>query len=159
MKEINSFILCFVFSSIMSAQKLHHQMISSGAGGSNKYLKESIGQQSIIGTSKFIEGIIQQGFIQSKISKDIFINKKNKDISLVIYPNPFVFRFNIKFPEDIKGNFKISIFDLLGKLIFEKEETINQSIITIDNFYFPEGNYLVKISNEDYNFSGQIIKS
>ena len=159
------YIFYFLFvSTIMTAQILHHQTIASGGlmVGKSK-LKQSIGQQSVIGGGKSELGIIQQGFIHNTsignfTSNNNFINNNLKTLPIIIYPNPFNTTFNLKFTNDVKGNFKILIYDLSGKIILIKEAQIVESKISIDNFYFPEGNYFIKIFNENYNYSGQIIK-
>ena len=148
----------------MTGQILHHQTIASGGliVGKSK-LKQSIGQQSVIGLRKSELGIVQQGFIHNTsianfFSNNNFIKNNLKTLPIIIYPNPFNTTFNLKFTNDVKGNFKILISDLSGKIILIKDAQIVESKITIDNFYFPEGNYFIKIFNENYDYSSQIIK-
>jgi hypothetical protein len=92
----------------MTAQILHRQTIASGGlmVGKSK-LKQSIGQQSVIGGGKSELGVIQQGFIHNTSignfnSNNNFINNNLKTLPIIIYPNPFNTKFNLKFKNYVK---------------------------------------------------------
>lgn len=151
-------------STIMTGQILHHQTIASGGlMGEKSKQKQSIGQQSVIGLRKSDLGIVQQGFIHNTSganfsSNNNFIKNNFKTLPIIIYPNPFNTTFNLKFTNDVKGNFKILISDLSGKIILIKDAQIEDSKITVDNFYFPEGFYFLHVSNEACTYKFKIFR-
>lgn len=66
--------------------------------------------------------------------------------NVLMHPNPADELFNLVF-QTRQTNIVVSIRDILGKLVFEKEYS-NQSTITIDNI-FPSGVYLISIRNDN----------
>ena len=57
-------------------------------------------------------------------------------------------KVNIKF-ENLSSDTKISILDLTGKSIIEKEISTKTSITEFDLLKFPKGIYLVKVMNSE----------
>jgi hypothetical protein len=155
------YLFIFVTFTTVSAQQLHHQMLS--AQGTSKalpngmYVSQSIGQQSVIG-SQTVEGYSYgQGFQQSTWSK--YINATtNTIITTVTYPNPFISTVNFQFSQVIKDNISVSIFDVRGRLVFTEEKKPNGNILTIELPNFATSNYLVKLSSINYTYYTQILK-
>ena len=154
------FLLFLTFT--VSAQKLHHQAISSlglsthAANGLS--VKQSVGQQSVIGNSTANNLFLGQGFLHGK-----FTNFKSQpNVSVIetsVYPNPFSDKINFRFSNIINGIISISIYDITGKLIYSKDKKASNNLLTIDELHFPEGEYLVKLSANDYNYSTIILRS
>jgi len=143
------------------SQTLHHQMLSSQGttthttGGVS--VRQTIGQQSAIGNYRNSNIIVGQGFQQS--------NKMKTAVTPVIsvttttYPNPFIDRVNFQFSSPIAGPFKISLFDVMGRLVYYKEKTAINNIVTIDNLFFAQGEYFVKLTAKNFNYSTNLLKS
>jgi hypothetical protein len=155
-------LLFLVLSFNTYSQHLHHQILSA-QGSSNLLtsgilIKQTIGQQSTIGNYKLPSAIIGQGFQQSLISKSLsttFIN----EILTTTYPNPFVDQIHFQFSKPISGLITVTIFDLLGRLVYKEQKEASQNILTIGNFNFSQNEYLVKLSATNYNYTTQIIQS
>lgn len=155
-------VLLFFIGLSVYGQQLHHQMVSS-QGGSNLLssgilIKQTIGQQSTIGNYKFSNTIVGQGFQQSLISKSVSTSLVN-EILTTTYPNPFVDRINFQFSKPISGLITVTIFDVLGRLIYKEQKEVINNTINLDNLQFPENEYLVKLSASNYNYTTQIIQS
>jgi hypothetical protein len=143
-------------------QQIHHQMISSQ--GSSKLIttgfrfNQTIGQQSVVGNYKVSNLYIGQGFQQSTISRSKTSLSSNKIITTT-YPNPFIDQINFQFSSPVNGLISISIFDLLGRLVYKEEKEASQNILSLDNIHFAKNGYLVKLAAKNYNHSTQIIQT
>jgi hypothetical protein len=125
------------------------------AGGVS--VRQSIGQQSAIGNFKNTSFIVGQGFQQGGKTKQgstatLVINTKT-------YPNPFVDRVNFKFSSSVAGPVKISLFDVLGRLVYSAEKFPVNNIVTIDNLFFPEGEYFAKLTANNFTYTTNLLKS
>ena len=155
-------LLFLVLSFNTYSQHLHHQMLSA-QGSSNLLtsgilIKQTIGQQSTIGNYKLPSAIVGQGFQQSLISKSLSTTLIN-EILTTTYPNPFVDQIHFQFSKPVSGLITVTIFDLLGRLVYKDQKEANQNILTIDNLQFSQNEYLVKLSASNYNYATQIIQS
>lgn len=155
-------LLLLFFGFSMYGQQLHHQMLSS-QGSSNLLstgilVHQTIGQQSVIGNYKFSNTVAGQGFQQSLIAKSVTTSLSN-GITTTTYPNPFVNQIHFQFSKPIDGFITISIYDLLGRLVYKDQKEANQSILTLDDLHFSQNEYLVKLSASNYNYSTQIIQT
>ena len=106
---------------------LHHQMLSSQ--GTSKvlsngtYVSQTIGQQSLIGNYSKNGTTYGQGFQQSVWNKYIQ-STTNNPITTVVYPNPFISTINFQFSQPIKDVINIELFDIRGRLVFQKQQHI-----------------------------------
>lgn len=160
-QRMKQLLLLFIGFSVHS-QQLHHQMVSS-QGGSNLLssgilIKQTIGQQSTIGNYKFPSAIVGQGFQQSLISKSVSTSLVN-EILTTTYPNPFVDEIHFQFSKPVSGLITVTIFDLLGRLVYKEQKEASQNILTLDHLQFSQNEYLVKLSASNYNYATQIIQS
>lgn len=161
MKHMKKIILLFV-SFWAYGQQMHHQMLST-QGGSNLLtsgvlIKQTIGQQSIVGNYKFPGAIVGQGFQQSLISKSV-LNSFRNEITTITYPNPFVDQIHFQFSKPVNGLITVTIFDLLGRLVYKEQKETTQNILTLDHLQFYQNQYLVKLSASNYDYTTQIIQS
>jgi hypothetical protein len=155
--------LLLLFSCTFYGQVLHHQMLSS-QGATQELpggiiIKQTIGQQSLIGTSSG-DNIVMQGFQQSLWGKYI-ASSKTVDLSGVnisTYPNPFTETVHFKFSEPITDVVTISVFDILGRLLYQQEKTAINSILSIDLGRLPSTKFLVRLQTPKVNYYTQIIK-
>ena len=155
-------LLFLLLSFNVFSQKLHHQMLSSqgttthASGGIS--VRQTIGQQSAIGNYRDSNIIVGQGFQQS--------NKMKTAVTPVIsvttttYPNPFIDRVNFQFSSPVTGPIKISLFDVMGRLVYYKEKlSADNNTLTIDNLSFAQGEYFVKLTAKNYTYSTNLLKS
>jgi hypothetical protein len=156
--------LLLLFSITFQGQVLHHQMLSS-QGLSTKMpdgliIKQTVGQQSLTGTSTNKNYVVMQGFQQSLWSK--YIASSNIDsienIKTTTYPNPFTETINFQFSKPIADIISISIFDVLGRLVYEQKKKAINTILTIDLASLPTSEYLIRLSTTNLNYYTKIIK-
>lgn len=151
-----------VVTTIVRAQKLHHQMIASQGNNSKLsngiLVNQSIGQQSAIGNYSNSKVIVGQGYIQS-----MFTTAKSrlaeKSISAIAYPNPFVDELHFKFSISVDELIKASVFDIRGRLIYSQEKRPINNELTLTELYFSEGTYFIKLETQKFIYSTQIIKT
>lgn len=156
--------LILLFSISFHGQVLHHQMISS-QGNTTKMadgllIKQTVGQQSLTGTSKNKEYVVMQGFQQNLWGKYITSNNIDaiESIKIITYPNPFTDAINFQFSKPIKEEISISIFDILGRLIYEQKKRVDNTIITFDLARLPTSEYLVRLNSPNLNYYTKIVK-
>ncbi|QEK52316.1 T9SS type A sorting domain-containing protein [Pedobacter aquae] len=159
--KILVFCLLGFFGLQVKAQSLHHQMLSS-LGSTNilkngMIVRQTVGQQSVIGSSSLSNIIIQQGFQQSMVSK--FIPVYNiSSIETTIYPNPFLSALNIKFSETISEKMSAALYNMFGVMVYKRE--YNAPLITMD-FNFEQlapGSYILVLTSKNYTHSKTLIK-
>jgi len=157
------FLLLF-FTITFHGQILHHQMLSSQ--GSSKQTQDSfiiqqtIGQQSPTGTAVGKTYTVMQGFQQSLWHT--YITPDNVDhidnITVLTYPNPFTENINFQFSKPVTNIISIYVFDLLGRLIYEKKKNAVNSVLTIDLTQLPTSEYLIRLNTTNLNYYAKIIK-
>jgi hypothetical protein len=154
-------LLLFFWFSIYG-QQVHHQMLSSQGNSSllpsSALVNQTIGQQSAIGNYSISKLFIGQGFQQSVISKKSFVPIANTTVTKT-YPNPFTDKIHFQFSKPVTGLITISIFDVLGRLVYHDQKEAIQDILTLDKLNFPQNEYLVKLTAPNYNYSTQIIQN
>ena len=152
--------LLIFFTATFYGQTLHHQMLSS-QGTSKKLpdgivVNQSIGQQSLIGTSSN-NYVVMQGFQQSFWGKYISSTKFD-DIKATGFPNPFVQTVSFELSKPILDLISVNVFDLGGHLLFEEKKKASNNILTIELPLLPTGEYLVRLTAPNFNFYTKIIK-
>lgn len=151
------------FSATFYGQVLHHQMLSS-QGQSSKtssgmIIQQTIGQQSMTNTFVSNNYIVIQGFQQSFWYK--YINSDSdsiENIKVVTYPNPFTETINFQFSKPITDVISISIFDLLGRLIYEQNKNADSTILSINLSTLSSSQYLIRLNATNLNYYTKIIK-
>ena len=141
---------------------LHHQSINS-QGNSIKLntglvVNQTIGQQSSAVTSKS-SVVVQQGFQQSFWSTLIERSTSSNSLQFVIYPNPFITSINFQFSNGDDQKATISIFDIQGRMLLNKEIKIINSLISMDLSILSEAEYLVRLSTNSSVHYCKIIKN
>lgn len=91
--------------------------------------------------------------IQYNNNKKIYDNSEN----IIIYPNPNSGNFNIEFINKNYNFYTIIIYDLTGKIIYEKNNVF-QNTINIDISQYTNGTYFIKIINQKDIYIKKIIK-
>src|SRR5690606_20263787 len=97
--------------------------------GNNVYvIQQSVGQPSIIGTVREGEYVLRQGFIQPDILSRVAEKNMPLNLQLSLHPNPFQEQISLVFNEEIKGEINITVYNILGALIYTKNYQSNQRI-------------------------------
>lgn len=141
---------------------LHHQSINS-QGNSIKLntglvVNQTIGQQSSAVTSKS-SVVVQQGFQQSFWSTLIESTTPSNSLQFVVYPNPFVTSINFQFSNVDDQKVTISIFDIQGRMLLNKEIKIINSLFSMDLSTLSDAEYLVRLSTNSSVHYCKIIKN
>lgn len=177
----NGLIILFAVSSvdIVSAQELVSQSpkliksVLTQAGSSNvtyDYLnslgmvkttnvRQSIGQNGIVGLSKTSVSSVQQGFLNH--IETIKINNPTDEFvevrSLSVFPNPFKDHVNIKFSQSTVHPIFIDVFDVRGRLVLNKKFQPSE-LITVSMDRLEDSSYLIRISSGSQKFLKKLIK-
>jgi hypothetical protein len=155
--------LLLFFSCTFYGQVLHHQMLSSHGTShelsSGVIINQTIGQQSLIGNSS-TDFVVMQGFQQSLWGKYI-ASTRIEDLSGIkttTYPNPFTETVNFQFSESVTDVVTISVFDIVGRLVYQQDKTPINNILTINLAMLPSTKYLVRLQTLKLSYYTQIIK-
>ena len=142
------------------AQIVHHQMTSAqGASvhvSNNLMVQQSIGQQSVTGNYLGTAFSVGQGFQQGRFSKSK--GPATLNIQITTFPNPFTSKVNFQFAAPIDGLIKINIYDITGRVVMNSEKELLNNMISLDNLNFPDGQYIVKLSAKNFNYTTNLIK-
>ena len=120
-------------------------------------IQQSIGQASVIGTFKTNNYTLRQGFIQPNILTKIKDTNIPLNLSAIVFPNPFVENISLSFNENIKGEVIISLYDLLGRMLFTNKYEANKNI-NIPLKELPVAHYILKVRANNRQFIKKIIK-
>ena len=119
-------------------------------------VRQTIGQKSVIGNYKNSNFIVGQGFQQSNKMKSS--SSSIIAIKVIAYPNPFVESVNFKFSSSVEGPIKISLYDIVGRLVYTDEKLLINNIVSFDNLFFAEGEYFAKLTANNFNYSTNLLK-
>ena len=157
-KLILGFILIFAFEK-SNAQELHHQMIGAQGGSysinNSIIVEQSIGQIVVHGLDAD-EKIALQGFQQNIWYK--LKGSNPKQIAIQIYPNPFVENIHFRFSQPLNSAVNITLFDLLGRKIFNTEILPENQEISLKLDFLPTAEYIVLLKNTEIQQSFKILK-
>lgn len=156
-------VILLLLNCTVDAQILNRQMLSSQGKSvvlaNGTFVSQSIGQQTVFGTSRKPSLIVQQGFQQSVISK--FNNVVPIEvITTIVYPSSVEQILNFKFSSEIKGPIEISILNLAGFLVYKENKFATGTILSIQSLgYIATGVYVVNLSTTNYKYTTKIIKN
>ncbi len=161
MKKI-AIALFLILSNSLIGQNLQRQMVSAQGNSialtNGMYVSQSIGQQSITGTSQISNFILSQGY-QKNLWKTYIKTNNTSLIHTKTYPNPFLNSLNFQFSKPISKPVQITVFDITGKVVFQQTNVPNETLLTINNLQLPSATYLVHLTAEKFNYYTQIIQS
>jgi hypothetical protein len=123
-------------------------------------LRQTVGQQSTTGNSTHKDYAVVQGFQQGLWPNYIASNSVDvvEGIRTIAYPNPFVEIIHFKFSKPITDEISISIFDILGRLIYEQKKRADNTVLTLDLVRLPTSEFLVRLTANNFNYYTKIIK-
>lgn len=134
------------------------------AGSSNaihtfngKYIiSQSIGQSSVIGTSKNNGYYLRQGF-QQPHKRIKVIQSTTNSLNALVYPNPFQERITILFNENLSDKVIVEIHDVSGKLVYKSQFSPSRTIqLHLSNL--STGSYLIKANSKGKVLNSKLIK-
>jgi len=142
-------------------QKLHHQMIAAQGGTfiakNGLVVRQSVGQMSVTGNAAAVANMVQQGFQQILI-RQLFAVYDTNIIVTSIYPNPFRGPLSITFSAPIAQDLSVSLFNMLGNLVFMQSFISGQSVLYFNFDRIPAGSYVIHVKAKNFSFSKIIIK-
>jgi len=97
----------------------------------------------------------QYSGIVKVFSNDVLGVSENLNDILSIYPNPSHGVLNIKIATTIS---QIWIYDISGKIIYNNQLSINNSLLQIDISNFENGMYIVKVQAGDLIYSTKVLR-
>ena len=83
----------------------------------------------------------------------IGLQNLNANDKLSLFPNPAINKLNIIFPDE-KESLQLSIYDISGKEVLEKQFTKN---LCLDVGILPRGVYIVRVRGKDVNINRRIV--
>ncbi len=156
------FLFFILLNLSVYSQSLHHQMLSAQGTTTQLtngvYVSQTIGQQSVIGTSTKDGVTYSQGYQQSVWSTYFKQNAVLSSITTTTYPNPFVQTVNFQFSKPLSDVISASVYDIRGRLIYQEAKKAVENILTIELPQLASSNYLVKLSATNYTYYTQILK-
>ena len=116
---------------------------------------QTIGQTSVTGTYDNLSFKIGQGYQQAFWGR-IILEQNSPDFEVSVFPNPFESDFNIRYNGE--GLMSVSIYDVAGKLIYNKDHlfTTPQKTISVDGI--SSGVYLVRLQTNKLNYFTKLLK-
>ena len=143
------------------SQELVREMISSQGASvlldSGHYVSQTIGQQSITGSS-YGENKIIQGFQQPYWNNLISNSEVLDSIEINHYPNPVITNLNFNFSNYEVGVTNVMVFDFSGRLLMERPLRIESGTAKLNLSSIPSGSFLVYLRNNKINYYTKIIK-
>ena len=150
--------LLILFVTKTFAQK-NQEMISSMASHSKTkkgfIVKQTVGQQSVIGNYTTKGLFIFQGFQQANWSR-IILENTSPEFLVSLYPNPFENILKIK--HNSEQHIKVNIFNVAGKLVYENHLNTSHSYQSIDLSELSSGIYLLSINSKLLSYYTKIFK-
>jgi hypothetical protein len=153
-------LLFIVISFHSFGQQIHHQTYAAQGAivslPSVGLIKQTIGQQSVIGNYVGDNIFVGQGFLQGNFAKKSI---SLTSIEVLAYPNPFVSSINFQFSAAITTPIDIKLYDVVGRVVYAAKTSIENNILSIDNLALPDGSYIISLKAQNLNYTTSLIKS
>lgn len=152
-------LLLWLFLLLLSNYVCAQEVISSSGSSfenSTNQLSWTLGEP-VIETFSDAKSVITQGFQQSKLTITAIDQISENEFKMKVYPNPVSSALTIEVSEVEKIN--LSLFDLNGKLLFQKE--LKKIVETVDMLNFIPGSYFLTVcsGNGKHLQTFKVIKS
>lgn len=146
----------------VNGQVLHRQMLGSQGAAvhidNGYYVSQSVGQVAIVGSSFSRERIVVQGFQQGFSSEGASMTVELQMRSVVPYPNPFADIVNFDFGGPVKGEVRVTVFDVSGRLVAARSRTVSGDVLSLQLNFLARGMYLVRLRYGQRSYSTKILK-
>jgi len=83
---------------------------------------------------------------------------ENEVLEMSVFPNPTIGMITINSSIFKSGDTQVSIFDMNGKFLLEKNESSQCELMEFDLGDFPKGMYVVQLMNQDHFVQERVIK-
>ena len=162
MKQLH-FTFFLLVSSVLFAQNVQRSVLGSSGNSvqittknNTYYVSHTIGQKGVIGTYQNKGYVVRQGF-QQPITLAKIANQNNLELHAVVYPNPINEKVNIAVVENLKTKLNITIYNVLGKLLYNTNKDYSGKFL-LDMTFLAAGNYFLKLSANGKNQTYKLIK-
>ncbi len=91
-------------------------------------------------------------------NREIYGVEEHTLASFTLYPNPAGNLLNILFTENNTGDSYVSIINLLGNIVFEKNLSKNEMLFHLDISRLPKGTYFIRWTDNKQNITKKFIK-
>ncbi len=155
------YINCIAIQTVAYSQKVQRQTVSAQGGvhtiANGLVFSQSIGQMSVVGTSKTSTFTFQQGFQQLLVAG---VNNliSVPDFSVTLFPNPVTDSFTLTMTNAPKEPITIKIINIMGQVLYQGQMASFQSQMTIPFASYPGGTYLVQLFAGNKITTKKIIK-
>jgi hypothetical protein len=153
-------LLFIVISFHSFGQQIHHQTYAAQGAivslPSVGLIKQTIGQQSVIGNYVGDNIFVGQGFLQGNFAKKSI---SLTSIEVLAYPNPFVSSINFQFSAAITTPIDIKLYDVVGRVVYTAKTSIENNLLSIENLALPDGSYIISLKAQNLNYTTSLIKS
>lgn len=122
-------LLLFCFSAIPAFAQTYKPATLNVAGGSNTINEQefeySIGEMVLVNTATASNIVVTQGILQPADIETGISDHLLDDGQVSVYPNPFDDLVNVAIDLPTNGKLLLNVYDLVGKLISQKEVAIH----------------------------------
>ncbi|RMB58047.1 T9SS C-terminal target domain-containing protein [Dokdonia sinensis] len=163
MKKYSVILIVLCCFGMCHAQQIVRSSVGSSGGtgkiesGEHTFMvQQSIGQSSVIGTTVNGAVTLRQGFIQAPI-KVMSIVSEDTTLDATVFPNPVESVLTIQFNEVISGEVQTILYDMLGRIVYDRMQEGNQSI-GIDMSDLSTAQYVLLVTSGNKQFKANLIK-
>lgn len=95
-----------------------------------------------------------------------FFNKTHEPLSvedhslaydIKVYPNPAKEMLHIELPNGNSSSYQIGLYDMLGKLIYQKQASEAKTSIALNNLSLSHGVYVLRLNSSEFSLSQKVI--
>ncbi|MDC7995102.1 T9SS type A sorting domain-containing protein [Altibacter sp. HG106] len=149
----------FLASCSVTGQQLQRSSIGMSGQSTTvnrKYVSESVGQQSVLGTFATNNHVARQGF-QQPLLKITPLPQEYDALNAVLFPNPAVSIVHIQFYEELDNPVEFSLYDNSGRLV--RTAVLEPSVqVQIDVTGIASGSYIVRIVSGNKSLQAKLLK-
>ena len=157
MKRITFSIVILLWIFAINAQSIDLFVIAStGNFMSNQDVSLSATLGEVM-TETYSAGeiILTQGFQQSGLTVETYVNERGSEWDILVFPNPVTDELRIDFSGDYQGEIYIELFDLKGRKIIHRsmEKSSFRHLYTQSIYSIEKGIYILKITTSDFRIN------
>jgi len=82
---------------------------------------------------------------------------ENELLEIDVFPNPTLGMITVNSPVFKSGNTQISVFDMNGKLLLQKNESMRMELVEFDLGNLPNGIYVIQLMNQEHFVQNKIV--
>lgn len=147
----------FAQETVRSTVGVNGNSTTTNVSGKQYIVQQSVGQASVIGNHTVQDFTVLQGFIQPPIKIEGVLDEDNS-LQAAVFPNPFSSNIQVRFSEEINASLSITLYDILGRVVFSKEMAPAREI-QLDLNFLSSASYLLSITQASKQFTATLIKN